>query len=84
MDENKEYVNPISDHEMEKRDGETYCALGYVIVAVGVPVAAGTYFAAQTNMKAAIVNAVCSLALLAIGGISILYGRTLLARNKRS
>lgn len=68
---------------MEKRDGETYVALGLFIVAVGLPVAAGTYFAAQTNMRAALVNIVCAGALLLIGGAAILYGRMLLARNER-
>jgi hypothetical protein len=83
MDEQEKYVNPISDQDMEKRDGETYVALGLFIVAVGIPVVAGTYFAYQTNVRAAIVNAVCSVVLLMIGAASILYGRLLLARNKR-
>jgi len=68
---------------MEKRDGETYIALGLFIVAVGTPVVAGTYWAAQTNIRAAIVNIVCAAGLLAIGFASIIYGRVLLARNKR-
>ena len=67
---------------MEKRDGETYIALGLFIVAVGVPVLAGTYFAAQTNVRAAIVNVVCAVVLLMIGGVAIGYGRLLLARNR--
>jgi len=68
---------------MEKRDGETYIALGLFIVAVGLPVAAGTYWAAKTDVKAAVVNIVCSGVLLLIGAAAILYGRLLLARNKR-
>jgi len=68
---------------MEKRDGETYVALGLFIVAVGIPVAVGTYFAAQTNMRAAFVNLVCAIVLLLIGGGSIFYGRLLLARNEK-
>jgi hypothetical protein len=34
---------------MEKRDGETYVALGLFIVAAGLPVAAGTYWAAKSD-----------------------------------
>lgn len=68
---------------MEKRDGETYIALGLFIVAVGLPVVAGTYWAAQTNVHAAIVNIVCAGVLLLIGVASIVYGWTLLARNKK-
>lgn len=68
---------------MEKRDGETYVALGLFIVAVGIPVVFGTYFAAQTNMRAAIVNIVCAGVLLLIGAAAITYGRILLARNKK-
>ena len=67
---------------MEKRDGETYIALGLFIVAVGLPVMAGTYWAAQTNVPAAIVNVVCASVLLAIGVAAIVYGRVLLVRNK--
>ena len=69
--------------DMQKRDGETYLALGLFIVAVGIPVVAGTYWAAQTNVRAAIVNIVCAGVLLLIGAASIAYGRILLARNKR-
>ncbi len=68
---------------MEKRDGETYIALGLFIVAVALPVMAGTYWAAQTNIRAAVVNVVCSGVLLLIGVAAIVYGRVLLARNKK-
>ena len=68
---------------LEKRDGETYIALGLFIVAVGLPVVAGTYWAYQTNVRAAVVNVVCAGVLLLIGVASIVYGRVLLARNKR-
>jgi hypothetical protein len=68
---------------LEKRDGETYIALGLFIVAVGLPVMAGTYWAYQTNVRAAVVNVVCAGVLLLIGVASIVYGRVLLARNKR-
>lgn len=68
---------------MEKRDGETYVALGIFIVTVGIPVAAGTYWAAQSDVSAAMVNIVCACVLLLIGFGAIGYGRILLARNKR-
>jgi len=68
---------------MEKRDGETYVALGLFIVVVGVPVMAGTYWAAKFDTSAAVVNFVCSCVLLAIGFAAITYGRVLLARNKK-
>ena len=69
---------------MEKRDGETYIALGLFIVAVGLPVMAGTYWAYQpTNIRPAVVNVICAGVLLLIGVASIVYGRVLLARNKR-
>jgi hypothetical protein len=68
---------------LEKRDGETYIALGLFIVAVGLPVVAGTYWAYQVNVRAAVVNVVCAGVLLLIGVASIVYGRVLLARNKR-
>ncbi len=67
---------------MEKRDGETYVALGLFIVAVGIPVMVGTYFAAQTNVRAAVVNVICATVLLMIGAGAIIYGRLLLTRNK--
>jgi hypothetical protein len=68
---------------MEKRDGETYVALGIFIVAVGLPVAAGTYWAAKSDVSAAVVNIVCACVLLLIGFAAITYGRLLLARNKK-
>jgi hypothetical protein len=68
---------------MEKRDGETYIALGLFIVVVGLPVAAGTYWAAKSDVSAAIVNIICAGVLLLIGFAAIAYGRLLLARNKR-
>ena len=68
---------------MEKRDGETYIALGLFIVAVGLPVLAGTYWAAKTDVRAAVVNVVCAGVLLLIGVAAITYGRVLLSRNKK-
>lgn len=71
-----------AEQKMGQRDGEIYKALGYFIVAVGVPVFIGTFFAAQVNMRAATVNAVCSLTLLTIGVVSWVYGGVVLARHK--
>lgn len=68
---------------MEQRDGETYIALGLFIVAIGLPVVAGTYWAYQSNIRAAIVNIICAAVLLLIGFSAITYGRVLLARNKK-
>jgi hypothetical protein len=66
---------------MEKRDGETYIALGIFIVALGLPVLAGTYWAAQTSVRGAVVNAVCGVVLILIGAASMGYGWLLLNRN---
>jgi hypothetical protein len=68
---------------MEKRDGETYIALGIFIVSVGLPVAVGTYWAAKSDVSAAVVNIICAVVLLVIGFAAIGFGRLLLARNKR-
>ncbi len=68
---------------MGKRDAEIYVALGCFIVFVGIPVLAGTYWAAQTNPRAAVVNLVCSLVLLGMGVASIVYGRILLSGMKK-
>jgi len=71
-----------AQQKMGQRDGEIYKALGYFIMAVGIPVLIGTYFAAQVNTRAATVNAVCSIALLSIGVASWVYGGIVLARHK--
>lgn len=68
---------------MEKRDGELYRVLGLFIGLVGLPVLIGTYWAAQTNKHAAIVNAVCGATLVLIAAASFVYGQIILARNKR-
>ncbi len=68
---------------MGKRDAEIYVALGMFIVFVGIPVLIGTYWAAQTNRHAAVVNLVCSIVLLGIGVAAIAYGRFLLSRMKK-
>jgi hypothetical protein len=68
---------------MEKRDGELYIALGIFIMAVGLPVLIGTYWAAQVKVHAAVVNAACGGVLLLIGAASLAYGFVVLARNAR-
>jgi hypothetical protein len=72
-----------NEHKHRKRDGETYIAIGIFVVAVGAPVMAGTYWAALTNMHAAVVNGVCGATLLLIGFASIAYGMLLLRRHRR-
>lgn len=62
-----------SVNEMEKRDGETAIAVGLFIFALGVPVLIGTLFALD-NPRGAIVNTICGLVLLLIGGAAIGYG----------
>lgn len=68
---------------MEKRDGETYIALGIFVAAIGLPVMVGTYWAYQTNVRAAVVNAVCGIVLSLIGAASMGYGWILLLRHRR-
>lgn len=75
-------IQAESDRKMGQRDGEIYKALGYFILAVGTPVLIGTYFAAQTNTRAAAVNFVCSVVLLSIGIASWVYGGVVLGRHK--
>lgn len=67
----------------QKRDGETYIAVGIFVVAVGLPVLAGTYWAAMKSPHAAIVNGICGGVLVAIGVTAIVYGRLLLRRSRR-
>jgi hypothetical protein len=61
--------------EMQKRDGETSMAVGLFIFALGVPVTFATIYALneETN-HAAIVNFVCGMTLLLIGGAATAYG----------
>jgi hypothetical protein len=66
-----------------KRDGETYIAVGIFVVAVGAPVMAGTYWAALTSPRAAVVNGICGATLLLIGFSAIAYGLMLLRRHRR-
>jgi hypothetical protein len=78
-------IDAANTRSLGRRDGEIYKALGYFIMAVGIPVLCGTYFAYQANEThphAAVVNAICSLVLLGIGAASWVYGGVVLARHK--
>ena len=59
--------------QIDKRDGETAIAVGLFVCALGLPVLIGTLWALD-NFRGAIVNAVCGLVLLLIGGSAIAYG----------
>ncbi len=86
MDHEQKSVETAAEsaERMDRRDGELYIALGFFIGIVGLPVLFGTYFAAQEpgRMHAAIVNAVCGIALLLIAAASALYGVFILKRQK--
>ncbi|MDX9971725.1 MAG: hypothetical protein RBU21_01915 [FCB group bacterium] len=71
-----------SVRKMGTRDGEIYRAISYFILAVGTPVLIGTYFAYQTNPRAAAVNFVCSCVLLSIGISAWVYGGVVLKRHR--
>lgn len=66
----------------QKRDAETYIAIGIFIAAVGVPVLVGTIWA-MDRPHAAIVNAVCGAVLCLIGAGCIGYGWLLHRRQKQ-
>jgi len=72
-----------SKNEMTKRDGETGMAVGLFIVALGLPVLVGTFFALDTP-RAAFVNGLCGFILLLIGGSAIAYGWRLFSRAKKN
>lgn len=63
---------------LKRRDAELYVVLGLFMVALGIPVIIGTYFAAQVaDYRPAVVNFVCGMTLTGIGIASIYYGRVL-------
>lgn len=66
----------------EKRDAETYIAIGIFILAVGIPVLLGTIWA-MDRPHAAIVNAICGAVLCLIGAGCIGYGMFMNRRRKR-
>ena len=65
--------------EMMKRDGETYIAVGLFLLALGIPVLIGTYWA-LSRPRAAVVNALCGGVLGLIGLGTIAYGRLIYRR----
>ena len=69
--------------EMMKRDGETYIAVGLFILALGIPVLIGTFWA-LSRPNAAVVNAICGAVLAAIGIAAILYGWRILRRATKN
>ena len=68
-----------TDNEMLKRDGETSMAVGLFVLAIGLPVLIGTIWALD-NPRAAVVNAICGVVLLAIGAGATWYGWGLFKR----
>lgn len=61
--------------QLARRDSELYFALGIFIVALGLPVVFGTYYAYQWgDFRPAIVNLISGLVMVGIGAASIFYG----------
>ncbi len=77
----KKTVEEHTAIEMMKRDGETYMAVGFFIIALSIPVLIGTLWALQ-RPHAAIVNAICGVVLGAVGAAATLYGWKLFKRAK--
>lgn len=59
--------------DMKKRDGETNMAVGIFLFVLGIPVLIGT-MSAMDKPKAALINAVCGIVLLALGAGITAYG----------
>ena len=72
-----------TEGEMQTRDGETSIAVGLFLVALAIPVLIATIWALE-NFRGAVVNFVCGLVLLLIGGGATLYGWAELKRGKRN
>lgn len=70
-------------NDMLKRDGETSMAVGLFIFALGLPVLLGTLWELD-KPRAAVVNAVCGLVLVLIGGGATGYGWRLFKRAKKN
>jgi hypothetical protein len=70
-------------NEIMKRDGETGMAVGIFVMALGLPVLIGTLWALD-NPRAALVNAICGLVLLAIGGTATAYSRHLYIKAQKN
>ncbi|MCX8065211.1 MAG: hypothetical protein N3G21_08575 [Candidatus Hydrogenedentes bacterium] len=69
--------------QLARRDSELYFALGIFIVALGLPVVFGTYYAYEWgSIKPAVVNLISGLVMVAIGAASIFYGWLIRRRIK--
>ncbi len=69
--------------QLARRDSELYFALGIFIVALGVPVVFGTYYAYQWgDFRPAVVNLISGLVMVGIGVASIIYGWVIRKRIK--
>lgn len=83
MSKTIEKVEPRhTENEMLMRDGETSMAVGIFVAAIGLPVLIGTIWALE-NPRAAVVNAICGLVLLGIGGGATWYGWGLYKQAKK-
>jgi hypothetical protein len=69
-------------NEMVRRDGETGLAVGLFVLALAIPVLFGTLYGLETP-RAAVVNFVCGMVLLIIGGSATGYGWILLKRARK-
>lgn len=76
-----ELLDPKEEHiDIQKRDGETYFAIGLYIFVIGLPVVAGTYFS-LSNTHAAVINFIAGMTLVGGGLVGMFYGRLLKRRN---
>jgi hypothetical protein len=70
-------------NEMLERDGETGMAVGLFVLALGLPVMLGTFWALDTP-RAAVVNFVCGLVLTLIGIGATAYGWRLFKQARKN
>lgn len=76
-----ELLDPKEEHiDIQKRDGETYFAIGLYIFVIGLPVVFGTYFS-LSNPHAAVVNFMAGMTLVSWGLVGMYYGRLLKRRS---
>ncbi len=66
--------------DIQKRDGETYFAIGLYIFVIGIPVVFGTFFS-LSNIHAAVVNFCAGVTLVGGGCIGMFYGQLLKRRS---
>lgn len=70
-------------NDMLKRDGETGMAVGLFVLALAIPVLIGTLFELD-QPRAAVVNFICGMVLLLVGGGSTAYGWMLFKRARKN